>query len=587
MSPYVYIEHMKIFKWFGKSNTYLSRLWFIYGGVFLFAILLIVNLFIVQVIDGKTYSDKADRQYVVSGVSTFDRGTIFFTEKDGNTPSSARLKSGFTVAINPKILKNGVEAFKSLSEIIEIDSDSFFIKASKKDDPYEEIARRVSEKDKEKIEALKISGVIVSKERWRFYPAGTTASHVLGFVGYRGNELAGRYGLERYYNDILSRDDNTLYVNFFAEIFTNIRESLLGDGVNREGDIFTSIEPSVQGMLEDGINGIKEKWNAGSVGGIILDPTDGKIYALASAPNFDPNVFNKVKDPSVFVNPIVEDVFEMGSIIKPLTMAAGIDAGVVTAKTEYDDKGYVVFDGSRVENYDGRGRGVVPMQQVLSQSLNTGAAFVMQKLGKERFRNYMLALGLGEETGIDLPGEVSGLVRNLQSSRDIEYVTASFGQGIAMTPIATARALSALGNGGKLVTPHIVTKIDYKRGLSREVSYSEGDRVFKPETSEEITRMLVEVVDKALLNGKVKLENYSVAAKTGTAQIARSGGGGYYDDRYLHSFFGYFPAYEPRFLVFLYVVNPKGVRYASQTLTYPFIDITKFLINYYDIPPDR
>ncbi len=578
---------MKIFKWFGKSNTHLSRLWFIYGGVFLFAVLLIVNLFIVQVIDGKTYSSKADRQYVVSGVSTFDRGSIFFTEKDGNTPSSARLKSGFTVAINPKKLKNATEVFEAISKIIDIDSDSFFIKASKKNDPYEEIARRVSEKDKEKIEELEIGGIVISKERWRFYPAGTTASHLLGFVGYQGNELAGRYGLERYYDDILSRDDNTLYVNFFAEIFTNIRVSLFGDGVNREGDIFTSIEPSVQGILEGGINGIKEKWNADSVGGIVLDPTDGKVYALASMPDFDPNRFNKVKDSSVFVNSIVEDVFEMGSIIKPLTMAAGIDAGVVTAKTEYEDKGYVEFNGSRIENYDGKGRGVVPMQEVLSQSLNTGAAFVMQKLGKDRFRDYMLSLGLGEETGIDLPGEVPGLIGNLQSKRDIEYVTASFGQGIAMTPIATARALSTLGNGGKLITPHVVTKIDYKKGFSREVSYSEGDRVFKEETSEEITRMLVEVVDKALLGGKVKLENYSVAAKTGTAQIAKTGGGGYYEDRYLHSFFGYFPAYEPRFLVFLYVVNPKGVRYASQTLTYPFIDITKFLINYYNIPPDR
>lgn len=578
---------MKAFKWFKKSNTYLSRLWFIYGGVFLFALLLIWNLFIVQVVDGNTYSDKADRQYVVSGVSMFDRGSIFFTEKDGNTPSSATLKSGYTIAINPKILKNSTKAFESISKIIDIDSDTFFIKASKKNDPYEEIAKRVSEEDKRKIEDLNIEGIIISKEKWRFYPAGRTASHVLGFVGYKGDKLSGRYGLERYYEDVLSREDNTLYVNFFAEIFTNIKDSLFGDSLSREGDIFISIEPSVQGMLEDELIKVKEKWSASSAGGVVIDPMDGKIYALASVPNFDPNYYNKVKDPSVFTNPIVEDVFEMGSIIKALTMASGLDAGVVTADTTYNDKGYVVFDGSRIENYDGKGRGVVPMQEVLNQSLNTGVAFVMQKLGKERFRKYFLSLGLGEETGIDLPGEVGGLVGNLQSKRDVEYVTASFGQGIATTPIATVRALSALGNGGKLITPHIVTKIDYKGGMSDKVSYNDTERVFKPETSEEITRMLVEVVDKALLGGKVKMKNYSIAAKTGTAQIAREGGGGYYKDRYFHSFFGYFPAYKPRFLVFLYVVNPRGVRYASHTLTYPFMNITKFLINYYDIPPDR
>ncbi len=578
---------MKILKWFEKNNTHMSRLWFIYGIIFLSAFLLIGNLFVVQIIEGQAYSEKADRQYVVSDVRMFDRGSIFFTEENGNTLTAATLKSGYIIAINPKILQNSKGVFDSLSKIIKINSDSFFIKASKKNDPYEVIAKRVSKEDKEKIKALKINGIIISRERWRYYPAGKTASQVLGFVGYKGNKLVGRYGLEKYYEDILSRKDNTLFVNFFAEIFTNISKSLFGNKLKKEGDIYISIEPSVQELLENELTGIMKKWKSQSAGGIIIDPRNGKIYAMASIPDFNPNNFNKVKNPSFFRNPIVEDVFEMGSIIKPLTMASGIDAGVVTPETTYDDKGYVVYNGRTVKNYDGIGRGVIPMQQVLSQSLNTGAAFVMEKLGKKRFRDYMLALGLGEDTGIDLPDEVSGLVSTLHSRGDIGYVTASFGQGIALSPIATARALSALGNGGTLITPHIVTKIEYKDGSSKEISYGKGRRIFTKKTSDTITEMLIKVVDEALFGGTLKLKHYSIAAKTGTAQIARGGIGGYYKNKYLHSFFGYFPAYEPRFLVFLYTVNPKGTEYAAHTLTYPFMDITKFLINYYDLPPDR
>ena len=156
-----------------------------------------------------------------------------------------------------------------------------------------------------------------------------------------------------------------------------------------------------------------------------------------------------------------------------------------------------------------------------------------------------------------------------------------------MTPIETTRALATIGNGGVLITPHVVDSITSRIGLSKKIVYNKGKQILKPETSEMVTRMLVRVVDEALVGGTAKLPRYSIAAKTGTAQRAKANGRGYYEDRYLHSFFGYFPAYDPQFLVFLYTVNPKGVKYASQTLTVPFMDTAKFLLNYYEIPPDR
>ena len=242
-------------------------------------------------------------------------------------------------------------------------------------------------------------------------------------------------------------------------------------------------------------------------------------------------------------------------------------------------------------NYDGKSHGSgLSMQTVLNKSLNTGAAFVTSRMGNLNFSNAMLAFGLDTTTGIDLPNEGKTLVSNLKTSRDLELAQASFGQGIALTPINTLRALSALANGGTLITPHLVKEIKYKLGPTKTIVYpgaEERVRALSQEASVEISRMLTEVVDRSLREGRVRLDNYSIAAKTGTAQIAKPGGGGYYDDRYLHSFFGYFPSYEPKFLIFLYTYYPKNVQYASETLTDTFMNITKFLINYYDIPPDR
>lgn len=568
------------------KSSVVSRIRIVTALVFLFASILVVRLYFVQIVSGQDFSNRADRQYVQPNQILYDRGSIFFEDKDGLRFSGATLKSGFTVALQPDSIVDPYKAYNKIASVLSIDKEQFITKSNKKGDPYEVVAKQVSTEIGRKIDDFNISGVGIYKEQWRFYPGGTLAAHTLGFVGYDGDDLSGRYGLERYYNDTLSRDDNGLYVNFFAEIFANI--SVFNSGkAKRTGDIITSIEPSVQLYLEDRLEEVHTKWNSKQTAGIIMNPRNGEIYALGVYPVFNSNSFEKEDSVQIFSNPIVESVYEMGSIIKPLTIAAGIDAGAITSGTMYNDRGSITLNGLTISNFDGKGRGYVSMQEVLSQSLNTGAAFVVERMGNDVFREYMLSYGVGEETGIDLPNESAGLVENLNSPRDIEYATASFGQGIAMTPISTVRALSTLANGGELVTPHLVKSIRYDSGLTKKISYNDGERVLKKETAEEVTRMLVQVVDEALLKGQVKIQNYSVAAKTGTAQIAKSDERGYYDDRFLHSFFGYFPAYDAQFFIFLYTLEPKGVRYASQTLTRPFMDTVSFLINYYEVPPDR
>ncbi len=571
-----------------RGGNLTKRIRLLSTGIALFAALLVVRLYMVQIVHGENFSDLADNQYVKSANGMYDRGTVFFEDKDGRLVAGATLQSGFLIAITPKDVTDPERAYDVISRAYpNVDREAFFASARKKDDPYEEVAHRVLPDQAKIIEDADLPGVHLYRERWRYYPGGTLAAQTIGFVGYQGDTVTGLYGAERYWNDVLTRNEASQNVNFFAEVFSNIGETLFAQEHAKAGDIVTSIEPSVQKHVEDVIAGVTNKWGSRRTGIIVMDPKTGSIYAFAATPSFDANNFKSQKDVSAFSNPLVEDVYEMGSIIKPISMAIGIDTGVVTPQTTYNDTGCITLDGYKVCNFDGRARGVVPMQEVLNQSLNTGVSFVAAKVGKERFGTRMRAFKFGQETGIDLPGEVHGLVDNLSSPRMIEYSNASFGQGIAMTPIETVRALAALANGGTLVTPHVAKKIQYESGASQDVTFDDTTRVISQQTSETVTRMLVEVVDKALLNGSVALPHYSVAAKTGTAQIAKAGARGYYDDRYLHSFFGYFPAYNPKFIVFLYTMEPRGAKYASETLTTPFMDITKFLINYYDIPPDR
>ncbi len=550
------------------------------------AIVMVAKLFYVQVIHGKSYTEEAETQYVVSAKDIFDRGNIFFSTKDESQISAASVITGFRLAIIPAQLISIEDTYAALSGIIPIDQEMYTMRANKKSDPYEEIATHITKENADKIQELKLPGVRMVREKWRFYPGGTLAAHALGFVAFKGDDFSGRYGLERQYNDLLSKQGDNLYVNFFAEVFSNITDSLF-ESKKKEGDIVTTIEPIVQSFIEKEIDKVGEAYQSDSVGAIIINPKTGEIYAMAAIPHFDLNDFSQVEDPRIFSNPFVENVFEFGSVIKPLAMAAAIDAGVLSKDTEYIDKGFVQVRDKVINNFDRKARGKVSMQEVLNQSLNTGMVYSMQLLGQEQFFRYMLSYGIGEKTGIDLPNETTSLVSNLKKGGMVEAATASFGQGIALTPVAAVRAFSVLANGGVLITPHLIKEVIDEDGSKIAMEWPVGTRVLSEETSDAITTMLVTVLDDGYGNGKIKLENYSVAAKTGTAQIALPTGGGYYDDRHLHSFFGYFPAYDPQFLVFLYNVNPKGVQYASQSLLPTFMETAKFLINYYDLPPDR
>lgn len=548
-------------------------------------VLIVLQLFRLQIVYASKYNTKALGQYVDTSIRPFERGSIFFSQKDGTLISAATVMTGYKIGVNPKLIRDPRATYELLKPYIKLSEEEALQKLSKKNDTYEELAYRLSDADMKYIKSQKIQGVTLYPESWRNYPGGRLASQVLGFVGFNNNTISGQYGLERQYNTVLSPNASSPLINFFAEVFSDVDTEKTHTTSEVNGNLVTTIEPTVQGYLEKSLSQLKSEWGSESVGGVIMDPHNGEIIALANLPDFNPNEFNKEKNASTFTNAIVESVFEIGSVVKILTMTAGLDRGVVTADTHYTDTGSITLNTETIYNARKKSYGYVSMQEVLDKSLNTGATYVMQHLGTKVFKEYFYNFGLKEKTEVDLPNEISNLVKNLESPRDLEYATASFGQGIALTPISAIRAFALVANGGYLVTPHIVKKITYDDGTEKVLTYKKSERILKEETSLRISLMLKKVVDEALLSGTVKLPYHTAAAKTGTAQIAVNGG--YSEDTYLHTMVAYFPAYEPKYIVFLYNMKPHADDFAAKTVGPTMMDIGQFLMTYYNVPGDR
>jgi cell division protein FtsI/penicillin-binding protein 2 len=560
------------------------RIFSLTAGICTIIFIMIWKLFMLQIVSGAQYAREVENQHVQSVPSLAERGTIYFQKKNGDLVSGAMQQTGYKITVNPAKISKERRAMivDTVLEFVPGERDILLEQVSKTEDTYEELAMKVSEEIIQKIKERDIPELSFYREKWRIYPGITLAAHTLGFLGYQDHEFLGRYGIERTYDNVLSDRGKGLSINFFAQIFGDIQEEK-ETAFEGPQDVIMTIEPSVQLLLEEELNNLQTTWNSESSGGIIMNPKTGAIYAMAVAPTFDLNDFSKEKV-GTFSNPLVEHVFEMGSIIKPLIIAMGLDMDVISAETSYYDAGSVVVGNKTISNFDKKGRGQVTINDIIAESLNTGMVFASQKIGRESMRKYFRDFGFFEKTNIDLPNEGKSIVSNLNSSRDIEFATASFGQGIAFTPISVVRALSSLGNGGYMVQPHVVQSVRTPLGL-QSVTPSPGQQILRPGTSAEITEILVHAYD-TYFNGTLSLPEYSVAAKTGTAQIPNPQGG-YYSDRNLHSFFGYFPAYDPEFIVYLYTRHPKGVKFASLSLSPSFKNLAEFLLHYYEIPPDR
>lgn len=571
-----------------KRNYKKSKSWRI-GFVFLFLCLvfggIIYRLFDLQIVNYKFYSAKASDQHDFSKVLDPARGSVYMKDRFGDIYPLATNKDSASVFAVPNevVAENREQTAQKLADILGLDKNDVLARISKEGDPYEPIKSKISDEETAKIKNENLKGIYFSAKEGRFYPYGNVASSVVGFVASPDNEFVGQYGLEKLYNEKLSGKKGLLVAERGigdAIIFTAGREYKPAlDGV----DLILTVDPNIQFKAEEILKGAIEKWQAEKGAVIVMNPKTGAIKAMANYPDFDLNEYAKVEDYSTYINPAVQSVFEPGSVMKPITMAIGLDNEVVTPETKYIDEGVVRIGGYKIMNFDNQAHGEKTMREVLQMSLNTGVVFVQKKIQKPIFKSYFEKFGFSGKTGIDLPGEVKNNITNLNENRDINYATASFGQGIAVTPIQMINAIGALANRGKMMRPYIIEEFKTLDGKTQKANPQEVGQIVSPETAEKIVSMLVDVVKKGY-DKKAGVEGYSVAGKTGTAQIPGENGG--YSDDVIHSFVGFAPAYDPEFIVLIKIDKPQGNRFAANTLSPFFGEMMNYLLSYYEVPPD-
>ena len=539
--------------------------------IFLLGATIISRLIYLQIIQGDVYKALAKGQQKMFESVSGPRGEIFLQDKE-DLILLATNKTWEFCYLSPKEIRNDEETAEKLSEVLNLDRELILEKIKHKESLFEVIKHRLKNEEVQNLKSLNLAGVYLGEELLREYLQNTTAAHLIGFVGGEGK---GQYGVEGYFEDVLKGKEESLF-------FRKRNSSQLNGS-----DLILTIDYNIQSLAEELLAKASEDLSIEGGQIIVMDPYSGKIIALAVFPSFDPYQYYKyAKEDNfeIFQNGAVQKLFEPGSVFKPITMAAAIDQGKITPHTTYKDAGYVKIGGYTIYNYDGRVWGEQTMTGVLEKSINTGAVFAQSQISHNVFLDYIERFGIFEKTGVELQGEVFSENEELKKGYEINFATASFGQGIEMTPINLARAFCAIANGGKLVKPSIVEKI--KNGDNETIETRPeiiSENIISPQTASLLTAMLVSVIENGPYTKRARIPGYYIAGKTGTAQVPEKGT--YSPDKTWQSFVGFAPAFSPRFLILVKLDNPetKTAEYSAVPI---FHTLSKYIIDYWQIPPD-
>lgn len=577
----------------------IDRVGFFRGVIAVIMCVLVVRMFTLQVLGYANYKAMADDEHEFFKKIHPERGSIYLRERadasgiakylidlDGEKlfPAVTNREYRLVYAV-PKALADPAKTAEQLAPLLQMEQPALLEKLQKKDDSYEVLKHKVTDDAWDAIKKMKIGGINATPETFRFYPEPGLGGQLFGFLGHVGNGVKGLYGLEGYFDDLLRGKEGSLTLE------TDALGALIPLGENKSvqavsgSSLVLTIDRVIQLMACDRL----KKWvlQHGADGGsiVIMNPKTGAVLAMCSAPDFNPEEYAKA-DISTYNNPAIFTPYEPGSIFKPFTMSMGIDLDKVTPATTYDDTGEVKIGSFTIKNSDLKANGRQTMMDVLDKSLNTGVIFVSRKVGLEKFYEYVKKFGFGNESGIEMDREVPGNISSLKEKQEIYMATASFGQGLTVTPLQIVSAYGALANGGKLMQPYIVDEIIKSDGTRVHTEPKVLRQVISQRTSSLMGGMLVNVVRKG--HGKrAGVDGYYVAGKTGTAQVPRKDGRGYEKNDTIGSFAGFAPVDDPRFVMLVKIDHPRDVQWAESSAAPLFGELAKFMLQYFEVPPDE
>ncbi|MDD5043201.1 MAG: penicillin-binding protein 2 [Patescibacteria group bacterium] len=606
-----------------SSESVDRRLILIMATIFLVSVFVILRLFQLQVLQHSFYSALASGQHEIYQKLFPERGKIYTQDTRAGREElfpAATNKDFYLVYAEPKNVINPDQTAEQLIEVLynddeflsgpnaynkSVDSitdekklaearrvvalanikEELVAKLSKADDPYEPIKSMVSEELKKKVEELESPGIRFAKESWRYYPEKNIGSHVIGFLSLTGEKKVGHYGIEGYFNKELSGSQGSLRSERDAAgRWIALTEKEFTPAVDGD-DIVLTIDHNIEYFACAKLNEYALRHGADSGSVVIMDPATGAILAMCSYPDFDPNKYSEVKNIDYFNNQAIFGQYEPGSIFKSITMAAAIDQEKVVPSTTYVDEGFVKIGEYTIKNAADKVYGQSDMIGVLNNSINTGAIFVARQIGPKLFQKYVEDFGFGALSGIELETESTSNISSLNKDSEIYMATASFGQGITATPLQMTVAYGAIANQGKLMSPYIVKKVVRKSGEVIETKPQVLRQVISPRAATLVSGMLVSVVREGHPK-RAGVKGYYIAGKTGTAQVAEKGTGKY-GSRTIHSFVGFAPVDNPRFVATVRLDDPKSVPFADSSVAPLFGEIADFVLKYYQIPPDE
>ncbi len=561
----------KSFNWFKIRVILISFL------LFFSFVLIVGRMFQLQVLKKEELYRLAARQQLSQIPLVPKRGTIY----DRNENELAVSVEVDSVYAEPNKMVEAEKTAQKLSSIFQNDQKELR-KKLKTGRSFEWIERKITPQEAEAVKTLRLSGIHFLKENKRFYPHAHLAAHVIGFVGL---DSKGLEGIEFQYDVLLNGKQNVLTMEKDARGRTMM---ISGDPREKKEEhyrnIILTIDKQIQHIAETELSHAVQKWGANGGMVIVMDPMSGKILALASHPFFNPNQFIQYRS-RAWRNRAISDVFEPGSMFKVFLAAAVLEEKVVQPTDSfYCENGfYTVYDRTIRDHFR---HGWLTFHQVIKVSSNIGAAKAAEKVGKDRFYRYLCEFGFGEKTRVGLPGEAKGIFQHPRYWAPITLNTIAFGQGIAVTGIQMATALSAIANGGILMKPQIVERITDERGkVVRAFQPEAVRRVISEETSMKVIAMLKATTEKGGTGEQAVPPGYEVAGKTGTAQKVDSFLGGYSEDKFTSGFMGFAPVERPKIVVLVVIDEPKGSTYGGTVAAPIFRAIVEKVLPYLNVLP--